>query len=225
MRPPRLWEAIIVFIGVVLLGILVWGQIVSTIGPHRGRRISCLNNIKQLGLAMKGYSQDFDDLYPWNVGRTNPGEACRDLGMLYPEYTSAFEHFICPASTDREFSPKSALGRLGDHPLQPLYSTNSREVISYAYGIDARDPKRPTAWTESASSTVTILADKKAGVPLTKRSNHKTDGWNVLRNDGSAKFRPHRRGPLDPDEGDDTIGAPGAKDYRAWWSDPPYYGE
>ncbi len=30
---------------------------------------------------------------------------------------------------------------------------------------------------------------------------------------------------LDPDPDDDEIGAPEAKDYTAWWSDPPFYGE
>jgi len=225
MRAPRLWEAIVVFVGIVLLGILVWGQIVSTLTYDRfPQRDSCRNNIKQIGLALKQYTQDYDDRYPWNVGATNPAEAWRDLGMLYPNYNSGWRSFLCPYSQDRMFTPKGALGELDRHPLQPLVSANSHEVISYAYGIDARDPKGPVAWTEAAPSTVRILADKKAGVALTKRSNHKLDGRSVLYHDGHVKWRAGE-GPMDPDAEDDTVGAPGAKKYRAWWSDPPYYGE
>jgi len=208
----------------VLLGIsivmIVCALLVNYVPRAReqARRASCLGNLKQLGLALYQYRQDFKDCYPWQVGATSPAQAWRDLGMLYPFYNSGWQDFICPSSRDR------ALREREWQEAEPLAPWREPDLISFSYGMDARDPKRPVAWTEAAPSTVRILADKKAGVPLEKHSNHKLDGRNVLYHDGRAKWR-SGEGALDPCEEDDTIGAPGAKDYRAWWSDPPYYGE
>jgi len=260
MKRPGIKEIVVgVFAVLLALGAVL---LLSALGRAReqARRTSCLGNLKQLGLAMKQYAEDFDDRYPWNAGRTNPEEAWRDLGLLYPGYTSGPSNYICPSS--REEGSRSARRmveeasrpsppkppdpieanrrprfRLFRRPPpsppyrgQPFESTGSREVISYAYGIDARGGVLGgkhyayLPWTGNAKSTVQLLADKKAGVVLTKRSNHKLGGRNVLYNDGHVKWKPDT-GAVDPNADDDAIGAPGAKDYRAWWSDPPYYGE
>jgi prepilin-type processing-associated H-X9-DG protein len=193
-------------------------------------RAACLSNVKQLGLALKQYSYDFGDRYPWRAGAANPDEAWLDLGMLFPNYTSSSRCFFCPAGEDRPFELVCALGCKMDHPLEPLCCAGSREVISCAYCFDAGDPQKPTAWTENAHSSVRILADKKAGTVIgsagnpTKMANHKDDGRNVLYQDGHVKWRPGA-GALDPDEDDAAFGDPAATDYKAWWSDPPYHGE
>jgi len=228
-------------VGVVIATLLILAAILLPVrlrAVELRRRAWCLSNMNFLGLALKMYSQDFDDRYAWNVGRTNPEEAWRDLGLLYPGYTSVFRSYFCPSSREDGSRAAKRMGEKAFRPSppqphgstrppyrgEPLESTGSHEVISYAYGMDARDAKRPVAWTEAAHFTVRLLADKKAGVPLEKRSNHKLDGRNVLYNDGHAKWQPGTDA-VGPNAQDDTIGAPGAKDYRAWWSDPPFYGE
>jgi prepilin-type processing-associated H-X9-DG protein len=189
---------------------------------EQSREAACRSNLKQLGLALKQYTQDYDDRFPWRVGVENPAEAWLDLGMLFPDYGSALRTFLCPSSRDRQFDPMASSGSKYDYPLEPFASTSTKEVISYSYGIDARTGT-PTAWTEDAPSTVRLLADKKADILADERSNHKDDGRNVLYQDGHVGWRP---GPaaLDPGEDDETIGDPNATDYRRWWSDPPYYG-
>jgi prepilin-type processing-associated H-X9-DG protein len=228
MKRLRAFEILLVLgVLVVLIALLV-----PRVPPrHEASRLTmCLNNLKQLGKALKMYSQDFGERYPWHVGVSNPAEAWRDLALLFPSYDSGWDSFRCPSSKDQPFEPKSASGDKRDYPFEPLLPANTKEAISYAYGLDARDPANPTAWTEEAPSTTRLLADKKAGVGLTERSNHKTDGRNVLYQDGHVQWK-SGTAALDPDETNDEVGPPqapdaqSAPDYRAWWSDPPYYGE
>jgi hypothetical protein len=222
MKGLHTWETLVV---VALLVVVVWMLIPALFSrPDGGYRRSCLNNVKRLGLALKQYSYDFGERYPWRAASDNPAQAWLDLGMVYPNYTASWRGFLCPKSKDRPFEPVCALGDLKDHPLHPLLSRNNHEVISYAYGVDASDRQNPTAWTENARATVRLLADKKAGVGLIRRSNHRLDGRYVLYHDGHAQWEPGTRA-VDPDEDDAAIGAPRAKEYRAWWSDPPYYGK
>ncbi len=118
------------------------------------------------------------------------------------------------------------LGPKEDYPFEP-FRDNPRERISYGYCFDAREPPSPTSWTKRSPSTVRIMADKKAGREMTRRSAHwykHMEGRTVLYRDGHVGWRQGKRA-LDPDEDDDDVGKPDAKDYTAWWSDPPYYGE
>jgi len=186
--------------------------------------------MKQLGLGLLQYSQDFDDRFPWRVGSANSPEAWCDLGMLYPHYCIGFGSFLCPKSRDRRLkAPRIPNDK---EPLDPFAADLT---ISYSYCMDARG-SLVTAWTEQAPTTVRLAADKKAGTRIgspgnpMKLANHGGDGRNVLYHDGHVSFK---AGPaaLDPDEASssdeegDMIGEPGAGNHRRWWSDPPYRGE
>ncbi len=213
-------------VGGVVVIVFLAGLLLPALARARemARRASCLSNIKQIGLAMDQYAQDFSDAYPWREGRSDPDEAWRDLGMLYPNYNTAIKSFLCPSSDDRLFIPKTSDGGgLRENPLNSLAGGNTKEVISYGYCY-ARARRGPRPWGKGDRYNVRLLADKKAGTELTDGSNHRTDGRNVLYHDGHVRWKAGPM-PLDPDETEDRIGKPGARDYVDWWSDPPYYGE
>ena len=213
---------------VVMLAVLVPGSLVAlTIGRGESHRETCINNLKQLVLGMKQYSQDFMDVYPWHEGVSKPGNAWCDLGILYPNYNSGWKVFLCPASKDKTFKPKTAKGDKEDDPLGALKPADNKQVISYAYGMDGTGEKA-TAWTENAKSTVRLLADKKAGAAISddeaEIANHGQDGRNAGYQDGHVKWLANVD-PVDPDADDDIVGKPDADDYKAFWSDPPWYAE
>ena len=225
----------VIFALIVLAGILLP---VMARSREMARRSTCLNNLKQLGLAMRQYSQDFAGAYPWRTGASDPADAWCDLGLLYPNYVSDLDCFLCPSSQDESWDPDIAASSGGPYryEFRPFQSDDTTSVISYAYCFDRTRP-----WTESARSTVRLLADKKAGSNIASyivdtegkryegknpvsKANHRDDGRNVLYQDGHVKWRAGIRA-IDPDEDDDEVGEAYLRDYTDWWSDPPFYGE
>jgi len=95
------------------------------------KRISCLNNLKQMSLGSQMYAEDFqgdliDDTHTYTTLRGNAtkpvppncsrDEADDDLNWLYPRYVSAFGSFVCPATKNR-IDP-TLTGLYGDNFLQ-----------------------------------------------------------------------------------------------------------
>jgi len=211
---------IAVAVGVLFLVILA-GMLLPALARARemARRAACRSNVKQLGMAMIQHAKDHQGNYAWHLGRSDPREAWRDVGMLYPDYITGFGSFICPSSKDRALKAPSVPG--DKKPGDPF---DAETCISYSYGYarPVRGPVRP--WSTKDRDTVRVLADKKAGVELTDKSNHSRYGRNVLYNDGHVTWNPGPD-PLDPDAETDRIGRSDAPDYTDWWSDPPYHDE
>src|SRR2546429_123418 len=70
---------------------------------ERAKRISCLNNCKQMGLGSQMFAEDQDDGRLTGSRKPTPYEqqADDDLNWLYPGYISALRSFIC--SSTRNF--------------------------------------------------------------------------------------------------------------------------
>ncbi|MBU0477884.1 DUF1559 domain-containing protein [bacterium] len=69
------------------------------------RRTKCLSNLKQLGLGLHMYAQDYDEYFPKGntseVGKLNLGSTDNVTVMnFYPNYISSLSVFLCPSSSD-----------------------------------------------------------------------------------------------------------------------------
>jgi prepilin-type N-terminal cleavage/methylation domain-containing protein/prepilin-type processing-associated H-X9-DG protein len=190
---------------------------------EQARRASCLSNVKQVMLAMKQYSQDFLETYPWGPDSWGKDVQWTALGFLFPNYNSGFKSFFCPSAKDRPYVIAST-----KKPFDPFENT-THKYISYSYCYN-NNTSSPTPWDENAKSTVRLIADKKAGpiVPTTGSDaalyNHKDDGRNVAYHDGHVKWKAGGNG-LDPDPDDDTVGTNTWTKFLNWWSDPKFYDE
>jgi prepilin-type N-terminal cleavage/methylation domain-containing protein/prepilin-type processing-associated H-X9-DG protein len=112
---------------------------------QRAQRISCLNNLKQLGLGSKMYADDFkghliDDTHTYgshthvaNFRDTDDD----DLNWLRPVYVASFKSFICP-STKNNIDPNST-ATYGDNFLKYFVdltkTINKDSTIGHSYEV------------------------------------------------------------------------------------------
>ena len=140
---------------------------------EQARRAVCISNLKQIGLALHMYAQDYDESFPVGAGTDTVVLAMRRLG---PNYISAGKVFICPSSS-------------GDSAASAV-ETLSGKAISYAYYLNQ---------TENTSTDSALAMDQTqqdntgnqvaAQDPnLGNSPNHGTDGVNVLFIDGHVKW-------------------------------------
>ncbi len=196
------------------------------------RRMACRSNLVSLGVALDQYSADYGEVYPWRIGASDPPQAWRDLGLLYPRYCAQPREFLCPSSGDIDV-PARTTAIEEDCPFDPA---SGNRAISYAYSYDS-STDTPVPWTSLAGQSTRVLADKAAGRPTSGESaattNHGRAGRNVLYVGRWVEWEPeneamHRRvewvpgsAALDPDPTSDKTGSPAAGNYTDWWSDPP----
>ena len=88
------------------------------------RRTKCISNLKQLGLALHMYAQDYDDYFPkeatTSVGKDNLGIEDDETSVMnfYPDYVSSLSLFVCPSSSD-------TVGNESDIAASSSYGYNS----------------------------------------------------------------------------------------------------
>ena len=78
-------ELLVVIAIIAVLAGLIFPVFASV--KESGRRTKCISNLRQLGLALEMYCQDYESDY----------EVPPFLGYLYPDYVSNASIFICPS--------------------------------------------------------------------------------------------------------------------------------
>jgi len=125
-------------------------------GNTRSRRIQCVNNLKQVGMAYHLWGNDHDNKFPMQVSVTDGGTMeLVPSGLVFPHYLvmsnelSTPKLLICPEDQDRTAawtfstnvndSRRNYYDRIGrGQEWQPMDDNH----VSYFVGVDA-DPVRP----------------------------------------------------------------------------------
>jgi len=150
---------------------------------ENARRGVCISNLKQMGVALHMYAQDYDERFPTDVtagtcepnlsdtralalltGQTNPSDDPRDSTI----YLKDAGVFVCPSSAD----VKSETGVPGPGRC------------SYAYSVGLH---------EQTNLDTPLMADTKTSayytdLTLATADNHGTDGVNVLYVSGNVTW-------------------------------------
>ena len=142
---------------------------------EQARRASCISNLKQCGLAIHMYAQDYNENFPY-YNSTEADVASKSLSFLIPTYVSAPKVFVCASSTQTEGgnTAGSELNLGDDH-------------LSYAYAYNLN---------EQTSTDTVVMIDKSGttqaewAAALSAGTNHSTDGINALYVDGHVEWIP-----------------------------------
>lgn len=129
-------EVLVVIIAIGLLTFIVLP--IFTVRNHGGRgHIVCISNLKQVGLAMRMFSNDHEAKFPWEVSTARGGS------VEYSNSAEVFRHFV--ATTNELGSPRVLIcpydlkrGKSAD------WKNFGNNNLSYFAGLDA-DESRPAS--------------------------------------------------------------------------------
>ena len=202
MRTPRNFSPRTAFTLIELLVVIAIIAILAAIlfpvfarARENARRSSCQSNLKQIGLGVIQYTQDYDEKYPVRINgqvNTDPGAfADGYLGQIQP-YTKSTQINRCPsvsvgAATDNTYPGNGAIFAKGSATFAPVGLNQS-------------------AIPEVATTIMVQESVFSAGVPVTRPfndggfwhnfaagkeeyGNNHFDGGNFLFADGHVKFR------------------------------------
>jgi len=162
---------------------------------EQARRAVCISNLKQIGLAIKMYSQDYNENFPDSPAAENGAYAINAFWKLIPRYVSADATFKCPSDLIPTTVSTTGAGGV-------LITTNTLiNKCSYAYAINlsaftsddtviAVDKVRSVATTFNTQWDYTNFnLTSGATTPNAQgQVNHRADGVNALYAGGQAAW-------------------------------------
>jgi len=171
---------------------------------EQARRSVCIANLKQLGLALKMYAQDYKEYYPASTYFALGGSALDEpssvtpLSLLYPQYVSTGKTFICPSDLGHK-----TLGAVvyNSAPLVDTVGGTDNAGCSYAYAQYTNESvdvdtvvlvDKSLSSTDWATARVWSSSLVQYGTTGGRDNtvNHKTDGINACMVDGHVRWVP-----------------------------------
>ncbi|HEY3266799.1 MAG TPA: DUF1559 domain-containing protein [Armatimonadota bacterium] len=121
-RKPRAFTLIELLVVIAIIAILAAILFpVFAKARERAQQTTCINNLKQFGVAFQTYYQDYDERFPLQGGTQNWGDKRGWAEMVYPQIKN-FEVYHCPSD------PKSNV----TYTMNAACSTPQDSTVTYA---------------------------------------------------------------------------------------------
>ena len=156
---------------------------------ERARRAACMNNLKQIGIALQIYAQDYDSWYPYNdIFHEDYWLNCLDRATLtdviYPVYIPNGRLFYCSTTTCdfREVSYENE------------WPGTTYTFIGYNWLVNrSKSHGGFTIVRRNIKTQIVELVTDCIGWYLTTRYviNHESEGVNSLFTDGHVEWKPY----------------------------------
>ena len=180
-----LCELLIVTGVLVVLAVLLLPALATPPGPRR--RSSCQNNLKQMGLIFKMYSNESKGQYP--PVSSVPGNWVPSMAAIYPEYLTDPTIVVCPNSPlshkgvftlkDNREHPRAKVGSFHPDCAAPLfYVYTGYELLcdEDAWALGYARAAMPEGWLGRADIDVTARQGENAAPFLPVPKLKDTDG-------------------------------------------------
>ncbi len=167
---------------------------------ENARRASCQSNLKQIGLGMTQYSQDYDEKTLPFPDYTNN----RQFGVLLQPYLKSVQIFICPSGAGSLYSVTANGGPSNGVDHNWCIGTTAAPVFTASYGINPNVNSISLAQIQNSALTAffvdaawpevgTITATSNYGAD----ANRHFDGLNIAYADGHVKWLSRSRAYAD----------------------------
>jgi len=145
---------------------------------ERARRISCLNNVRQMSVAFQIYASDYENWYYYTTGIADDGAP----QTLFPDYIPSIDVFVCPSTKNVVSNIPDRQGNYRD--LMDNSSGGKDDTRGgHSYEFFGYFERAPLAKVRKSPKTV---RDKNNCPDDT--NNHGPDGWNWGFADGHAEW-------------------------------------
>jgi prepilin-type N-terminal cleavage/methylation domain-containing protein len=157
---------------------------------ENARRASCISNLKQIGLGLQQYTQDYDErILGQNISTG------RHFGIILQPYIKSKQVFMCPSAAGSTYDATGSIPSDNkDHIWTYTASANPPiEAFSGSYGMNSnienaslasiQSPSTNVAFFDAAGPSVGAVAD----AAMFNSARH-FDGFVLGFSDGHAKF-------------------------------------